>query len=103
MKSLFWLSYRRDLRLFGVVIIEAGELLEARMLAAVAGLDRGADFSEGYALSVPCAAMVSAGSIARTLSPDEANRLMAWIESEVARKGLPARQLDCPAADYSQR
>ena len=44
MKSLFWLSYQRAHGQLGVVIIEAGELLEARMLAAVAGLDKGAWF-----------------------------------------------------------
>jgi len=96
MKSLFWLSYCRDRRQAGVVIIEAGELLEARMLAAVGGLDKGADFSEGYALSVECAAMISAASLARMLQPDEADRLMVWIESEAARKGIPARRSAYP-------
>jgi len=91
MKPLFWLNYHRDHRLFGVVIIEARELLEARMLAAVAGLDTDADFSEGYALGVQSAAMVSASAMARMLSPDEANRLMTWIESEAARKGIEVK------------
>ena len=92
MKSLFWLNYHRDQSQLGVVIIEAGELLEARMLAAVAGLDKGAEFSGGHALSDHCAAMVSARSVARMLTPDEANRLMVWIESEAARKGITPRQ-----------
>jgi hypothetical protein len=94
-KSLFWLSYQHEHGQPGVVIIEAGELLEARMLAAVTGLDEGAEFSEGYALSGPCAAMVSARSVARMLTPDEANRLMAWIESEASRKGIEPRQSAC--------
>lgn len=88
MKSLFWLSYHRDHRQAGVVIIEARELLEARMLATVAGLDKGVEFSDGYALTGPCAAMVAARSIARMLTPDEADRLTVWIESEAARKGI---------------
>ena len=92
MKSLFWLSYHRDQRQTGVLIIEARELLEARMLAAVAGLDNGAEFSEGYAISEQCAAMISARSVARMLPLDEADRLMIWIESEAARKGITARQ-----------
>jgi hypothetical protein len=91
MRSLFWLNYHRDRKPFGVVIIEARELLEARMLAVASGLDAGADFSEGYALGVQCAAMVSASSMARMLSPDEANGLMTWIESEAARKGLEVK------------
>jgi len=91
MKSLFWLSYHRNQNQAGVLIIEARELLEAQMLAAVNGLDKGADFFKGYALSEPCAAMIPAGSVARLLPPDEADRLVTWIESEAARKGIPAR------------
>jgi hypothetical protein len=77
------------------LIIEARELLEARMFAALAGLDKGVDFSEGYALSKKCAEMVSARSVARMLPPNEADRLMTWIESEAARKGISARQFAC--------
>jgi hypothetical protein len=47
---LFWLSYRRDSGLLDVVIIKAGSLLEARMLAAIDGLDERAEFSEGHKL-----------------------------------------------------
>jgi hypothetical protein len=92
MKSLFWLSYHCEHGRFGVVIVEARDLLEARMLAALAGLDKGAPFSEGYPVSAQCAAMISARSLARMLPPDEADRLSAWIESEAARKGIQARQ-----------
>ena len=94
MKSLFWLCYHRDDRLLGVVILEARELLEARMLAAIDGLDQLADFSEGYELSAQHAAMVSANLVGRMLSPDEAGRLTAWIESEAARKSMQTAQLD---------
>ena len=86
MKSVFWLCYHRNQRLVGVVIIEARELLEARMLAAIDGVDKLADFFEGYELSAQHAAMVPADLIGRMLSPDEASRLMAWIESEALRK-----------------
>jgi hypothetical protein len=96
MKSLFWLNYHHGRGRAGVLIIEARELLEARMLAAVAGLDNGVKFSGGYALSEQCAAMVSVRSVARMLPLDEADRLMTWIESEAARKGIPARQFACP-------
>jgi hypothetical protein len=94
MKPLFWLCYRRDTRLLGVVIIEAGELLEARMLAAIAGLDELADFSEGHELSAQHRAMVSANMIGRMLSADEAIRLAAWLESEAIRKNMQTTQLD---------
>jgi len=102
MKSLFWLSYDRDQRQAGVLIIEARELLEARMLAAVAGLDKGAEFSEGYALSEACAEIISARSVARMLPPDEADRLITWIESEAARKGIPPRQFACSGSGRGQ-
>jgi len=98
MKSLFWLRYHRDQKLLGVVIIEAGELLEARMLAAIDGLDNGGDFAEGHALNGQCAAMVSPRSVARMLSPDEADGLRAWIESETARKGLAGKEVLPPSA-----
>jgi hypothetical protein len=83
MKSLFCLCYRRNNGLLGVVIIEARTLLEARMLATIDGLDQLADFSEGYELNAH-RAMVPANVIGRMLSPGEA----AWIESEIARKGI---------------
>jgi len=92
MKSLFWLSYHCEHGPFGVVILEARDLLEARMLVALTGLDKGAHFSEGYPLSVQCAAMISARSLDRMLPSDEADRLSVWIESEAARKGVQARQ-----------
>jgi hypothetical protein len=94
MKPLFWLCYRRDTRLVGVVIVEAGELYAARMLAAISGLDKLADFSEGWELSAQHRAMISANLIGRMLSPDEAARLAAWIESEAIRKNSQTAQLD---------
>jgi hypothetical protein len=94
MKPLFWLCYRRDMRLLGVVIIEAGELFEARMLAAIAGLDKLADFYQGYELSAQHRAMVALNMTGRMLSPDEAAGLAAWIESEAIRKNMQTTQLD---------
>jgi hypothetical protein len=86
-KSLFWLSYGRGDELVGVVIIEARALMEARMIAAIDGLDKFAEFAEGYALGDEEAAMISPLSIGRMLPPAEVGRLMAWLESEAERKG----------------
>ena len=94
MKSLFWLCYHRDNRLLGVVIIEARELLEARMLAAIDGIDRLANFSQGYELSAQHAAMVSPSWIGRMLTPDESGRLLAWIEAEATRKSSRTPEFD---------
>jgi hypothetical protein len=79
MKPLFRLCCCRDARLVGVVIVEAGELIEARMRAAIAGLDKLADFSEGYALSAQHRAI-----------PDPAGR--------AGRRGHHSPAADVPAA-----
>ncbi len=89
MKSLFWLSYRRDNGSLGVVIVKAGTLLEARMLAAIDGVDGSADFSEGHELQARDA---PPGSIGRMLPADEAYRLISWTEAEALRKRTPNRQ-----------
>jgi hypothetical protein len=82
-KSLFWLTYRRSNELLGVVIVSAGSLLEARMLAAIDGVDDRADFSEGHELR---AKDVPHHVIGRMLPPDEAHRLIAWSEAEAFRQ-----------------
>lgn len=84
MKSLFCLRYQLHNGSLGVVIIEAGTLLEARMFAAIDGIDQLADFSEGYDLNGH-RVMIPDHAIGRMLSPGEA----AWIESEMNRKAIP--------------
>ncbi len=86
MNSLFCLCYLRDNTFLGVVMVEARTLLEARMLAAIDGLDQLADFSRGFELDAEQAALVSPHSVGRMMLPDEAHRLMVWIESEASRK-----------------
>jgi hypothetical protein len=43
----FWLTYGDASRLVGVVVMEAPSMLQARMKAAVPGIDAGAPFAEG--------------------------------------------------------
>jgi hypothetical protein len=102
MERLFWLCYRRANKLVGVVIIEASELLHARMLATINGLDKLADFSGGYELSAEHAAMISPRLIGRMISPEEAGGVLAWIESEAARKNVGSSELEpmLLATDY---
>jgi hypothetical protein len=46
--SLFWLNYRHsDGRFAGVVVIESGDLIHARLKSALAGLDDGLEFVSG--------------------------------------------------------
>ena len=85
MKSLFWLSYRCGNGVPGVVIVKAGTLLEARMVAAIDGIDNAAEFLEGHELSAPEA---PPNSIGRMLPPDEAHKLVSWSEAEAFRKNL---------------
>jgi len=99
MKPLFWLSFRHNGQFLGAVIIEARELLEARMLAAIDGLDQCAEFAQGYELSPRQAAMVSDHSRGRMLAPAEVSRLIAWIESEAARTNMPSHQQHLQSID----
>jgi hypothetical protein len=87
MKSLFWLSYRCDNGVPGVVIVKAGALLEARMVAAIDGIDNAAEFLEGHELE---ASDAPAHSVGRMLPPDEAHKLISWSEAEAFRKNLQA-------------
>ena len=99
MKALFWLSFRRSGQFLGAVIIEARELLEARMLAAIDGLDQCAEFAEGYELSGRQAAMIPDHSRGRMLAPAEVSRLIVWIESEAARTSMPSNQQHLQSID----
>jgi hypothetical protein len=48
---LFWLNYRHpDGRAAGVVVVESGDLLHARLKAALAGADRELEFVSGTSL-----------------------------------------------------
>ena len=44
---VWWLIYRRDDKIVGIAIVEAPSLYHARMRAAVAGIGKATDFSEG--------------------------------------------------------
>ena len=83
MKSLFWLNYRCGNGTSGVVIVRAGALLEARMVAAIDGVDNSGEFIEGHELN---ASDAPDGTIGRMLPADEAHKLVSWSEAEAFRK-----------------
>jgi hypothetical protein len=76
----FWLTYGDASRLVGVVVMEAPSMLQARMKAAVPGIDAGAPFAEGHALSAKLTASVSPTQIGRMLSRGDAAKLLARFE-----------------------
>jgi hypothetical protein len=43
----FWLTYRNSGRLRSVFIVDASSLIQARLIAAVKGVDAGATFAQG--------------------------------------------------------
>lgn len=78
--SLHWLSYRVGDHPLGVIILDASDLLHARFRANLEGLDHDAEFAEGHELDDEYAAVVPKNMIGRMLSPDEARKLIDWIE-----------------------
>jgi hypothetical protein len=83
--SLWWLTYSKAGKVMGVVLVEAGDILQARFRANVEGIDQDADFTAGHGLDTVKAAQVPAGYVGRMLSIDEAKKLIRRFEKR-ARK-----------------
>jgi hypothetical protein len=73
---MWWLYYRNEGELVGVAIIAAPSLYHARMRAAVDGIGRAANYSEGKELDAEHAALVPKEHLGRMLSPEEARQLI---------------------------
>jgi hypothetical protein len=78
--SLFWLNYRHpDGRFAVVAVVEAMALIQARMKAAVTGLDQGLDFAVGHELDEQSARQIPADMIGRLLDDGDLRRLQRII------------------------
>jgi hypothetical protein len=83
----FWLTYRDGPgRLVGVVITDAPSLIQARIKAAVSGIDGGAPFAKGHLLGAELVALVPPTQIGRMLSGNEAAKLLARFEGRKHRR-----------------
>ena len=72
---MWWLIYRRDDKIVCIAIIEAPSLYHARMRAAVAGIGKAADYSEGKEIDAVHVSLIPREMIGRLLSPEEAIEL----------------------------
>jgi len=70
-KTMWALSFRRDGELVGVAVIEAPSLYHARMRAALAGIGKPVDYSEGAEFNADHAALVPQDWIGKLLSLKE--------------------------------
>jgi hypothetical protein len=77
-------------RRFGVVIMDFPRVIQARLRAAVKGIDQGAGFCEGHELDETAAALMPEPSIGRLLSEDEAAKLIRWIERSIPKRPAAA-------------
>jgi hypothetical protein len=88
---MWWLCYRNEGKLVGVAIIQAASIYHARLLAAVRGIGRAVDYSEGNEVDAEHAALIPQDCIGRLLSPEEARQLMDRIGSALPQ-GAPAAE-----------
>jgi hypothetical protein len=79
---LFWLTYRPA----GVVVVESRGLLHARLMASLAGANRGFEFAAGQQLDPESAGQVPANMIGRLLDDGDLRKLHRML----IRKKPPA-------------
>jgi hypothetical protein len=73
---IWWLSFLDG----GVVIVEAGSLAQARLLAVTNELGRASQFAKGYAIDRGILEQMPEDWVGRMLSPVEATRLAKLLK-----------------------
>jgi hypothetical protein len=73
--ALFWLNYRYSDGPAGVVVLESGDLIHARLKVALAGLDHGLEFASGHTLDAESARQIPEAMIGRLLNDGDLRRL----------------------------
>jgi hypothetical protein len=85
---LFWLTYRYPKgrvvrypngRVAGVVVIESGDLLHARLKAALTGADRELEFASGHQLDPESAHQVPVNMLGRRLNRSDLRKLRQML------------------------
>jgi hypothetical protein len=91
---VWWLIYRRDDKIVGIAIVEAPSLYHARMRAAVAGIGKAADFSEGLEIDAAHVGAIPQDLIGKLLSPEQATELKGRLSNgSPVRESLPVTPL----------
>ena len=84
-------------RAAGVVVIESGDLLHARLKAALAGADRSLDFESGHQLDQESASQIPADMTGRLLNDGDLRKLHGMLvkkkppASSVRRRAIAKR------------
>jgi hypothetical protein len=80
---LFWINYRHlNGRAAGVVVIESGDLIHARLRASLSGADRGLDFAGSHEIDKASARQIPADMIGRFLDDGDLRELLEAITSK---------------------
>ena len=87
---MWWLIYRRDDKVVGIAIVEAPSLYHERMRAAVAGIGKAAEFSEGLEIDAAHVGAIPQDLIGTLLSPEQAAELRGRLaDGDPARESPP--------------
>jgi len=83
------LIYRRDAQLVGAAIIEAPSLYHARMVAAVQGIGKVAEYIDGNEVDAEHAGLIPRELIGKMFSPEQVRELGTLLGLEMTAGRAP--------------